>query len=66
MEEASIKVSVRSIPKTFRRAGLQFTDLDKEYSVDAKTLAILKAEPMLVVIELPIEEREKEAKGGKK
>lgn len=47
-----MNISVRSIPPTFRRAGLKFTDTPQEMEVDKKTFAILKAEPMLVVEEV--------------
>ena len=50
-KENKVKVSVRSIPKSFNRAGLKFTDQAKNYDVDEKTLAILKAEPKLIVAE---------------
>lgn len=65
MKEDTIKISVRSIPKTFRRAKLAFTDQPKDYDVDPETLDILKAEPMLVVEVLP-EAPEAGLKGGKK
>ena len=47
-----MKISVRSISKKFRRAGLAFTETAKVIDVDDKTLAILKAEPQLVVEEI--------------
>ncbi|MGD0278352.1 MAG: hypothetical protein ABSC11_03495 [Smithella sp.] len=43
------KVSVRSIPKTFCRAGLKFTEQAKNFEVDDKTLKILQAESNLIV-----------------
>ncbi|MCX5828757.1 MAG: HI1506-related protein [Deltaproteobacteria bacterium] len=48
-------ISVRSIPKTFRRAGKEFTDKPRKIDVDEETLAVLKAEPLLVVEVLPEE-----------
>lgn len=37
----------------FRRAGRAFGPKPVEIDVDDKTAAVLKAEPMLVVIEMP-------------
>jgi len=48
-------ILVRSIPKTFRRAGKEFTDKPRKIDVDEETLAVLKAEPLLVVEVLPEE-----------
>ena len=42
-------ISVRSISKTFHRAGKKFTETAQEIEVNKKTYDILKAEPMLVV-----------------
>ena len=58
-----MKISVRSISKKFRRAGLAFTEVAKEFEVNEKTLAILKSEPQLVVEEV---KEVKESKEGKK
>lgn len=60
-----MKISVRSIPKTFCRAKLKFSEQAKEYDVDQKTLAILKAEPMLIVETLP-DDPDAGSKGAKK
>ena len=66
MKEGTSKISVRSIPKTFRRAGMKFTDTPQVFEdVNNKTLAVLQAEPMLVVEVLP-EETDAGSKGGKK
>lgn len=54
-----MKISARSIPKTFRRAGMKFTDTPKVIEVDNKTLTILKAEPLLVIEEVPDEKGKK-------
>lgn len=48
-----MRLSVRSIPKKFNRAGLAFTEKASEVEVDEKTFEILKAERMLVVEVLP-------------
>ncbi len=48
-----MKISVRSIPDSFRRAKMAFTKVPKEHDVDEKTYKILKAEPMLVVEIVP-------------
>ncbi|HRZ28692.1 MAG TPA: HI1506-related protein [Spirochaetota bacterium] len=56
-----MKVKVRSIPDTFRRAGMAFSKNPAEYDVDKKTLEILQAESQLVVEVLP-EEPEKKQK----
>jgi hypothetical protein len=45
-------VSARS-STPFRRAGLLLAPTPTEIEVDDKTAAILKAEPMLVVLEVP-------------
>lgn len=44
---AKIKVTAKA--EKFRRAGFEFTKTAKEIDVDEKTLAALKAEPMLIV-----------------
>ena len=54
-------VSVRSISKTFHRAGKKFTETAQEIEVDKKTYDILKAEPMLVVEEVS-EKKKKDEK----
>lgn len=51
------KVSVRSVPPVFRRAGLVFTHHAQTYTVNEDTYNILKAEPNLVVEVLPYEDR---------
>lgn len=56
------KIKVRSIPETFRRAGIVFSKNAAEYDVDKKTLATLQAEPMLVVEILPEEKRQDDSK----
>jgi hypothetical protein len=44
------KVSVKAVPANgFYRAGMKFTREPRVVDVDAKILAVLKAEPMLVV-----------------
>lgn len=48
-----MKIHVRSVPETFRRAGRIFTRTAVEIDVDDATAAILKGEPMLVVEEAP-------------
>jgi hypothetical protein len=40
---------VRSIPKTFNRAGEKFTQTPRVLDVDNKKYAAIKAEPMLIV-----------------
>jgi hypothetical protein len=75
-----MKIKARSIPDKFRRAGMTFTKKPEEYDVDEKTLAVLKAEPMLVVEvlhekpvaaekqapkEVPVEDKGKVKGGGK-
>jgi len=57
-----VNISVRSIPPTFRRAGLKFTDTPQVMEVDKKTFAVLKAEPMLVIEELKDDPAGKEKK----
>ena len=44
-----MKILCRSIPKTFRRAGITFTREAAEHEVDEATLEVLQAEPALVV-----------------
>lgn len=44
-----MKIKVRSVRDTFRRAGLAFTKQPREIEVDEKVLDILIGEPMLVV-----------------
>jgi hypothetical protein len=44
-----MKILARSLPKTFRRAGIQFTENEQKFDVDEKTLLILESEKMLVV-----------------
>jgi hypothetical protein len=60
------KIKVRSIPSTFRRAGLSFNRNGAEYDVDAKQLKILQAEPMLFVEILPEAPKEKDQGKEKK
>lgn len=36
-------------PKTYRRAGFEFTRIAQEYEVDDEQLAILKTDPHLVL-----------------
>lgn len=43
------KIRARSIPDTFRRAGIAFSKNEAEYDVDGKTLKVLQKEPCLVV-----------------
>ena len=46
---------------------MKFTDKPQEFEVDKKTLAVLKAEPLLIVEELPeAPEAPEPPKGGKK
>jgi hypothetical protein len=52
-----VVISVRSISKTFHRAGKKFTETPQEIEVDKKTYDILKAEPMLVVEEVKEEKK---------
>lgn len=53
-----MKVSVRSIPPSFRRAGMAFTEKEQTVEVDEKKLAILEAEKMLMVRRIGEEEGE--------
>jgi hypothetical protein len=55
------RVSVKAVPATgFWRCGMYFEREAKTVDVDAKTLSRLKAEPMLVVEDVPTEiERKK-------
>ena len=48
------KAIVKAVPELgFRRAGMFFSRDGREVDVDDKTLAILKAERSLLVVELP-------------
>lgn len=47
------KIKARSVPETFRRAGITFTRNEAVYDVDDKTLKALQKEPMLVVTVIP-------------
>ena len=58
-----MKIRVKSVSESFRRAGIDFTRQPQEIDVDVKTLQILKAEPMLVVEEISEETEKKEKKG---
>lgn len=63
------RIKARSITNRFRRAGITFTKNAGEFDVDKKTLAILTAEPQLVVEVLPDPEPAKAPPGdpdGKK
>ncbi len=44
------KAGMTHRPEVFRRAGLTFGIEPQEYDVDAKTLKILEAEPMLEIL----------------
>ena len=57
MAKDKIKVSVRSISKTFCRAGMKFYEQAKNYDVDEKTLKILQAEKSLIVAD-PLPDKE--------
>ena len=49
-----MKAKVRAVPERgFRRAGMAFTRQETTVDVDEETIAILKAEPLLVVVEIP-------------
>lgn len=63
---AETVIRARSIPDRFRRAGLSFTKTPEKYTVDAKTLKTLQAEPMIVVEVIPEEPKEKEKETGEK
>jgi hypothetical protein len=59
-------VTVKAVPALgFRRAGKHWTREPQTVEVDAKTLAILKAEPNLVVEEAKGEDAGKEKKKEK-
>ncbi len=58
MADQGIRIKARSIRDGFRRAGITFSKATGVYTVDAKTLKVLQAEPQLVVEVLP-EEKEK-------
>lgn len=58
-----MKVKVKSVTESFRRAGIEFTRDAREIDVDEKTLNVLKTEPMLVVEEISEETEKKEKKG---
>ena len=61
------RIKARSIGTRFRRAGITFTRNAGEFEVDRKTLAILSAEPQIVVEVLPDPEPAKTQPGdGKK
>ena len=47
------KIRARSVPDTFRRAGITFTRNEAEHDVDDKTLKVLQKETMLVVTIVP-------------
>lgn len=55
-----MKISVRSIPKTFHRAKMAFTEKPQVIEVDKKTYDVLRAEPLLVVEVLPEKESDEE------
>lgn len=55
-----MKITCKSIPGRFRRAGIEFSTSPAEYDVDEKTLRILQNEPMLVVEVLPEEKTDPE------
>ena len=62
-----MKITCKSIPDRFRRAGMVFSSSPAEYEVNEKILKVLQAEPMLVVEVLPEEKKdpEKEKTPGK-
>ena len=53
-----IIIKVSSKTERFRRAGMDFTREPREVEVDAKTLKILKDEPMLVVEQSEVRSQE--------
>jgi hypothetical protein len=59
-----MRVKVRSVKDSFRRAGMAFTERPREIEVDKKTLAVLQAESMLVVEVLPEEKPKLDEEGG--
>jgi hypothetical protein len=48
-----MKVLVRSIPKSFRRAKMAFTEKPATFDVDEETCKVLKDVPMRVVETIP-------------
>jgi len=62
-----MKIKCKSIPESFRRAGMKFSRSPAEYDVDEKTLKVLQGDPMLVVEVFPEEKKdpEKEKTQGK-
>lgn len=52
-----MKISVRSIPPKFNRAGEKFTQSPRVLDVDNKKYATLKAEPMLIIEDVKEEKK---------